>query len=162
MMEVRSICFANALPSLGNPALQSVSNDKCLKFASRLPCAHASVRAGNLIRRVTPTAVAGPPGPTSPDLALQAGMFLCGPVLNVFTVVMVIRIVLTWYPQTDLKKTPWIFLAVPTEPLLRATREIIKPIGGVDISPIVWVAISTFVHEILMGPQGILVLLSRK
>jgi YggT family protein len=107
-------------------------------------------------------ALVTPPGPPTQDLLLQAGMVLCGPVLNVFTVIMVIRIVLTWYPQTDLKKVPWIFLAVPTEPLLRATREVIKPIGGVDISPIVWVAISTFAHEILMGPQGILVLLSRK
>jgi YggT family protein len=107
-------------------------------------------------------ALVTPLGPPSQDLLLQAGMVLCGPVLNVFTVIMVIRIVLTWYPQTDLKKVPWIFLAVPTEPLLRATREVIKPVGGVDISPIVWVAISTFAHEILMGPQGILVLLSRK
>lgn len=161
-MEVRFLCFANSLPLLAKPARQTVANDKCVKVAGRVPCAHASVRAADLTRRVTPTAVAGSPGPTSPDLALQTGMFLCGPVLNVFTVVMVIRIVLTWYPQTDLKKAPWIYLAVPTEPLLRATREIIKPIGGVDISPIVWVAISTFVHEILMGPQGILVLLSRK
>lgn len=95
-------------------------------------------------------------------LALQAAMIAFGPVLNVFTLVMVIRIVLTWYPKTDLRKAPWIFLAVPTEPLLAATRRVIKPVGGVDISPIVWVAISTFSHEILMGPQGLLVLLSRK
>jgi YggT family protein len=96
------------------------------------------------------------------DPALAAGMVLAGPVLNVFTVVMVVRIVLTWYPKTDLRKAPWIFLAVPTEPLLAATRTVIKPVGGVDVSPIVWVAVSTFVHEILMGPQGVLVLMASK
>jgi YggT family protein len=89
-------------------------------------------------------------------------MFAAGPVLNTFTLIMVIRIVLTWYPKTDLRKSPWIFLAVPTEPLLAATRKVIKPVGGVDISPIVWTAVATFAHEILMGPQGLLVLMSRK
>lgn len=112
--------------------------------------------------RSVPTKMAMPLDSGMSDLPLNAAMFLCGPVLNVFTVVMVIRIVLTWYPQTDLKKAPWIFLAVPTEPLLRATRQVIKPVGGVDISPIVWTALSMLAHELLMGPQGILVLLSAK
>jgi YGGT family len=128
-MEVRSICFVNALPISANHLVQSVANHKYAKFTCRVLRARVSIRAGKSARRFTPRAVAGPPGPTSPDLALQAGMFLCGPVLNVFTVVMVIRIVLTWYPQTDLKKAPWIFLAVPTEPLLRATREKSNPWG---------------------------------
>lgn len=74
---------------------------------------------------------------------------------------MIVRIILSWYPQTDLAKVPWIFIAVPTEPLLSATRKLIKPVGGVDISPIVWFAFMSFVHEILVGPQGLLILLSR-
>lgn len=65
------------------------------------------------------------------------------------------RIVLTWYPQAAGRK-PWIFLVVPTEPLLQATRKVVKPMGGVDISPIVWFAIGSFLREILVGPQGIL------
>ena len=35
-------------------------------------------------------------------------------------------------------------------------------VGGVDVSPIVWVALLSFVNEILLGPQGILNLLQRK
>lgn len=92
---------------------------------------------------------------------LQAGKLIAGPGLNIFNFVMIVRIILTWYPQTDLAKAPWIFIAVPTEPLLRATRKVIKPVGGVDISPIVWFALMSFVHEILVGPQGIFVLLSQ-
>lgn len=99
---------------------------------------------------------------SSSSAALQAGMLLAGPGLNLFNFVMIIRIILTWYPQTNLTKAPWIFIAVPTEPLLRATRKVIQPVGGVDISPIVWFAIMSFVHEILVGPQGLLVLLSQK
>lgn len=35
-------------------------------------------------------------------------------------------------------------------------------VGGVDVSPIVWVALLSFINEILLGPQGILNLLQRK
>lgn len=94
--------------------------------------------------------------------ALEVAKFLAGPCINVFNFVMIVRIILSWYPKTDLAKAPWIYIAVPTEPLLRATRKVIQPIGGVDISPIVWFAIMSFVHEILVGPQGLLILLSQK
>eukprot|EP00177_Eucheuma_denticulatum_P003771 GFKZ01006819.1.p1 GENE.GFKZ01006819.1~~GFKZ01006819.1.p1 ORF type:complete len:154 (+),score=16.95 GFKZ01006819.1:144-605(+) len=93
---------------------------------------------------------------------LTVGKFLAGPCINLFNLVMVVRIILTWYPQTDLAKAPWIYLAVPTEPLLKATRKVVPPVGGVDISPIVWFAIMSFVHEILVGPQGLLILLEQK
>ena len=50
----------------------------------------------------------------------------------------------------------------PTEPVLGLTRRAIPPVGGVDVAPIVWVALLSFVNEILLGPQGILNLLQRK
>lgn len=82
-------------------------------------------------------------------------------VLNVFNFAMVVRIILSWYPQTRLTEQPWIFVAVPTEPLLSAMRKLVKPIGGVDISPIVWFAIGSFLHEILVGQQGLLILVKK-
>lgn len=48
------------------------------------------------------------------------------------------------------------------EPLLAATRKVVKPFNGLDVSPIVWVAILSFLSEILTGPQGILSLIARK
>ena len=51
---------------------------------------------------------------------------------------------------------------VPTEPLLKPTRAMIPPVGGVDVSPIVWVMTISFMNEILLGKQGLLVLLSNK
>ena len=59
-------------------------------------------------------------------------------------------------------KMPWVVAYKPTEPILGPTRNLIKPVGGVDISPIIWVAILSFINEILLGPQGILNLLQRK
>ncbi len=66
------------------------------------------------------------------------------------------------YPQIDGKKLPWSIAVAPTEPVLKPTRQVIQPVGGVDVSPIVWVAFLSFVNEILLGPQGILNLLQRK
>jgi uncharacterized protein YggT (Ycf19 family) len=40
--------------------------------------------------------------------------------------------------------------------------QVIEPVNGVDISPIVWFAVISFFNEILLGPQGLLILLSQK
>lgn len=48
------------------------------------------------------------------------------------------------------------------EPLLAATRKVVKPFNGLDVSPIVWVALLSFISEVLTGPQGILSLIERK
>eukprot|EP00884_Botryococcus_braunii_P010066 jgi/Botrbrau1/19060/Bobra.0100s0084.1 len=84
------------------------------------------------------------------------------PVLSLSILLFIVRIVLSWYPQIDGKKLPWSIVVAPTEPLLKPTRQLIQPVGGVDVSPIVWVAVLSFLNEILLGPQGILNLLQRK
>jgi len=35
-------------------------------------------------------------------------------------------------------------------------RKLIPPLGGVDISPIIWVGICTLLREILLGQQGLI------
>jgi YggT family protein len=35
-------------------------------------------------------------------------------------------------------------------------------VGGVDVTPIVWVGLISFLNEILLGPQGILMLIQRQ
>lgn len=81
--------------------------------------------------------------------------------MGFYILLFVLRIVLTWYPQAQLNKFPFILVALPTEPLLVPTRKIITPIGGVDISPIIWVALISLLREMLLGQQGILTMLSR-
>jgi len=46
--------------------------------------------------------------------------------------------------------------------ILAGTRKIVKPFNGLDVSPIVWVALLSFLNEILTGPQGILSMIERK
>jgi YggT family protein len=40
-------------------------------------------------------------------------------------------------------------------------RKLVQPIGGVDITPIILVAIFSFIREILLGQQGLLTMLYR-
>jgi YggT family protein len=80
--------------------------------------------------------------------------------LGIMTFFFIFRIVLTWYPQLDLKKFPFNIVAIPTEPFLVITRKIVPPLGGVDISPIIWVGICSLLREILIGQQGILRMLA--
>jgi YggT family protein len=39
--------------------------------------------------------------------------------------------------------------------LLVLTRRLIKPIGGVDVTPVVWVGLLSLLREILVGQQGL-------
>lgn len=81
--------------------------------------------------------------------------------LGAMTLFFIFRIVLTWYPQAELGKLPFSLVVIPTEPLLAPTRKIVPPLGGIDISPVIWVGIVTLLREILLGQQGLLVMLSR-
>lgn len=80
--------------------------------------------------------------------------------LGIMTFFFIFRIILTWYPQIELTKFPFNIIAIPTEPFLVITRKIVPPLGGVDISPIIWVGICSLLREILIGQQGILRMLA--
>ena len=79
--------------------------------------------------------------------------------LGLMILLFIFRIVLTWFPQIDLKRFPYNLIAVPTEPLLVPTRKLVPPIGCVDITPIIWVGIFSLLREILLGQQGLLMML---
>lgn len=82
-----------------------------------------------------------------------------GLLLGIMTFLFIFRIVLTWYPQVDLTRFPFNVIVVPTEPFLAPSRKIVSPIGGVDITPILWVGIMSFLREILLGQQGLLTMM---
>ena len=82
-------------------------------------------------------------------LALALGLAL-------WTLLFLFRIVLTWYPQIDLTKGVMRLIGAPTEPLLALTRRLIQPIGGVDVTPVVWVGLISLFRELVVGQQGLL------
>lgn len=91
--------------------------------------------------------------------ATTIASWILGPFLGMMIFMFIFRIVLTWYPQVDSTKLPFRLVVLPTEPLLVPLRKIVPPIGGVDITPILWVGIFSFLREILLGQQGLLTML---
>jgi YggT family protein len=85
--------------------------------------------------------------------------WVLAPLLGVLILLFILRIILTWYPQADLNRLPFNLVAWITEPFLIPTRKLIPPLGGVDITPIVWVGIFSFLREILLGQQGLLTMM---
>ena len=88
--------------------------------------------------------------------ALPTIHFLTGLLLASWTLAFLIRIVFTWYPQVNINKGFWPLIAWPTEPILSLTRKFVAPIGGVDITPVIWVGLTSLVRELLVGQQGLL------
>jgi YggT family protein len=87
---------------------------------------------------------------------LQGAVVVVGLLLALWTLLFVFRIVLTCYPQLD-ADNPWVALVrAPTEPLLAPTRRLLAPIGGVDVTPVVWVGLISLLRELLVGQQGLL------
>jgi YggT family protein len=81
------------------------------------------------------------------------------PLLGIYTLLFILRIVLTWYPQARGNEFPFNLIVWPTEFLLVPVRQVVPPLGGVDISPIIWVGLITLLRELLLGQQGLLRLL---
>ena len=88
--------------------------------------------------------------------ALPVLHLLLGLLLAAWTLAFLLRIVLTWYPQVDLNQGAWSLVAWPTEPVLSVSRRVIAPIGGVDVTPVIWVGLISLVRELLVGQQGLL------
>ncbi|CAL1374831.1 unnamed protein product [Linum trigynum] len=85
-----------------------------------------------------------------------------GPFLSAFAFLFIIRIVMSWYPKLPVGKFPYVVAYAPTEPILAVTRKVIPPLAGVDVTPVVWFGLVSFLNEILVGPQGLLVLISQQ
>ena len=92
-----------------------------------------------------------------PILDFSIGIFL-----SFLTLVFLIRLILTWYPKISLDKGFWLLIAIPTNSILNITRKVIPPIGGVDVSPVIWIGIISFLREILVGQQGLIKLALQK
>ena len=85
--------------------------------------------------------------------------WILGLLLGLMIFLFIFRIILTWYPQLDLNRFPFNLVAWPTEPFLVPMRKMVPPIGGVDITPIIWVGIFSLLREILLGQQGLLMMM---
>jgi YggT family protein len=56
--------------------------------------------------------------------------------IDVYVIVLVVRIVFTWLPTQARGNQFHEFLEAVTEPVMRPFRRLVPPLGGVDFSPI--------------------------
>ena len=69
---------------------------------------------------------------------------------------------MTWYPKINGSNGFWIIVTLPTNRILTITKKIIPPIGGVDVTPVIWIGIISFIRELLVGQQGLIKLAIQK
>ncbi|MDC2974695.1 YggT family protein [Prochlorococcus sp. AH-736-K09] len=93
---------------------------------------------------------------------LQILDVILGIFLSFLTTVFLIRLILTWYPKIDLSKGLWLLISIPTNSILNFTKKLIPPIGGVDVGPVIWIGIISFLREILVGQNGLIKLAMHK
>ncbi|WP_287130384.1 YggT family protein [Candidatus Cyanaurora vandensis] len=74
----------------------------------------------------------------------------------------IFRLIFTWFPRLNLNQFPYNLVAWPTEVVLRPTRKVVPLFGGVDMSPLIWVALVALLQELLVGQQGILTILKSR
>ena len=82
--------------------------------------------------------------------------------LSYLTLVFLIRLILTWYPKINLNQGLWLLISIPSSSILNLTKKLIPPIGGVDVGPVIWIGIISFLREILVGQQGLIKLAMHK
>jgi len=69
--------------------------------------------------------------------------------LTIFTVLLTVRIYLTWFPNVNFYSQPFYSLGKVTDPYLRIFRGILPPLIGFDLSPIVGFLLLTFLSDAL-------------
>ena len=82
--------------------------------------------------------------------------------MSFLTLVFLVRLIMTWYPKIDGKSGFWIIVTLPTNKILNITKKLIPPIGGVDVTPVIWIGIISFIRELLVGQQGLIKLAIQK
>lgn len=65
--------------------------------------------------------------------------------IQIYVVLLIIRILLTWFPTVNWSSQPFAALSQTTDPYLNLFRSIIPPLGGMDLSPMLAILLLQFV-----------------
>ncbi|MCC5899749.1 MAG: YggT family protein [Phormidium sp. BM_Day4_Bin.17] len=68
---------------------------------------------------------------------------------NIYFALLIIRILLTWFPNVDWTMPPLAILSQLTDPYLNIFRNIIPPIGGIDFSAILAILLLQVIQSIV-------------
>lgn len=73
--------------------------------------------------------------------------------IQIYMYLIIIRVLLTWFPNIDFYKQPFAALSQLTDPYLNLFRSVIPPLGGIDISPILAILLLQLAGGLLGGLQ---------
>ena len=71
--------------------------------------------------------------------------------LQIYVALMIIRVLLSWFPNINWYDPPFSILSQLTDPYLNLFRSIIPPLGGIDFSPMLAFFVLQFGSQILIG-----------
>jgi YggT family protein len=74
--------------------------------------------------------------------------------IQIYSVLIIIRILLTWFPTVDWYSQPFAALSQITDPYLNIFRSFIPPLGGIDISPILAILLLNLAGGLVGGLSG--------
>ncbi len=74
--------------------------------------------------------------------------------LQIYIVLLIIRILLTWFPTVNWSTAPFSWLSQITDPYLNLFRSIIPPLGGMDFSPMLAIILLQVVSGIIPSLLG--------
>ncbi|MBD2343664.1 YggT family protein [Anabaena subtropica] len=72
--------------------------------------------------------------------------------ISIYSYLLIIRVLLTWFPQINWYNQPFAALSQITDPYLNLFRSIIPPLGGMDFSPILAFVVLNVVSGLLTNP----------
>ncbi|KOP27035.1 hypothetical protein AMR41_06665 [Hapalosiphon sp. MRB220] len=70
--------------------------------------------------------------------------------INIYSTLLIIRVLLTWFPNINWYNQPFAALSQITDPYLNVFRNIIPPLGGIDFSPILAFLVLNIVGSLLV------------
>jgi YggT family protein len=69
--------------------------------------------------------------------------------ITIYSYLLIIRVLLTWFPNINWYNQPFSALSQITDPYLNMFRSIIPPLGGMDFSPILAFLVLTLTSDFL-------------
>ena len=75
--------------------------------------------------------------------------------IGIYNALLIIRILLTWFPNLDTTNPILTTLFSITDPYLNVFRGVIPPIGGLDLSPILAFISLSLIKQLIFVIEGI-------
>jgi YggT family protein len=74
--------------------------------------------------------------------------------ISIYLALLVIRVLLTWFPNINWSSQPFAALSQVTDPYLNVFRSIIPPMGGMDFSPMLALIVLSLLQRTVASAIG--------